>query len=512
MAKYYIGFDCGTQSAKTALYRDDMVCMAKTQIATNLKCPKPEWLEMDVDDYLNGVIDGIKYCVETSGINPNDIRAICGDGVICGIVGVDKDLNPITPYINYLDSRTKEDAKWLNENVEDIWASESGNAYVDSFYPPLFARWFLKNVEGFKENGAKLLNNGPYVLAKLAGLKADDAFIDWATISGWALGYDVINKEWSERQMELLEIPMNMLPKIVKPWDIVGKLCNEMAEKLGIPSGIPIVAGAGDTMQSNIACGIMEPDMASDVAGTCAMFTVTTDGINEKLSTKDSGLIFCSGTLPDTYFYWGYIRTGGLSLRWFRDNVCDKVDDSKYYDELQERAQKVKPGCDGVLFLPYLQGGSVGIENASGAFLNLTTNTDQGIMWRAVLEAIGYDYIYVADMYRAAGCNLDKIIVTEGGSKRSLWNQIKADMLGSEVVTLQNVEGAVLSDAILAAYAVGDIDDLKKALLDVVKVKRVYTPNEENTKFYRRMFGIQQQIIRNDMKSVFTQLERMRNL
>ena len=95
MAKYYIGFDCGTQSAKTALYRDDMVCMAKTQIATNLKCPKPEWLEMDVDDYLNGVIEGIKYCIETSGINPNDIRAICGDGVICGIVGVDKDLNPI---------------------------------------------------------------------------------------------------------------------------------------------------------------------------------------------------------------------------------------------------------------------------------------------------------------------------------------------------------------------------------------------------------------------------------
>ena len=479
MAKYYIGFDCGTQSAKTALYRDDMVCMAKTQIATNLKCPKPEWLEMDVDDYLNGVIEGIKYCVETSGINPKDIRAICGDGVICGIVGVDKDLNPITPYINYLDSRTKEDAK---------------------------------NVEGFKENGAKLLNNGPYVLAKLAGLKADDAFIDWATISGWALGYDVINKKWSEKQMELLEIPMNMLPKIVKPWDIVGKLCDEMAEKLGIPSGIPIVAGAGDTMQSNIACGIMEPNMASDVAGTCAMFTVTTDGINEKLSTKDSGLIFCSGTLPDTYFYWGYIRTGGLSLRWFRDNVCDKVDDSKYYDELQERAQKVKPGCDGVLFLPYLQGGSVGIENAGGAFLNLTTNTDQGIMWRAVLEAIGYDYIYVADMYRAAGCNLDKIIVTEGGSKSSLWNQIKADMLGSEVVTLQNVEGAVLSDAILAAYAVGDIDDLKKALLDVVKVKRVYTPNQENTKYYREMFGIQQQIIRNDMNSVFTQLERMRNL
>ena len=113
MTKYYIGFDCGTQSTKTALYRDDMVCMAKTQIATNLKCPKPEWLEMNVDDYLDGVIEGIKYCIEASSIDPKDIRAICGDGVICGIVGVDKNLNPITPYINYLDSRTKEDAKWF---------------------------------------------------------------------------------------------------------------------------------------------------------------------------------------------------------------------------------------------------------------------------------------------------------------------------------------------------------------------------------------------------------------
>ena len=45
MAKYYIGFDCGTQSAKTALYRDDMVCMAKTQIATNLKCPNQNGLK-----------------------------------------------------------------------------------------------------------------------------------------------------------------------------------------------------------------------------------------------------------------------------------------------------------------------------------------------------------------------------------------------------------------------------------------------------------------------------------
>lgn len=77
--------------------------------------------------------------------------------------------------------------------------------------------------------------------------------------------------------MELLEIPDEyMLPKIVKPWDMMKWQKNWVYH---LESDCR--TGAGDTMQSNIACGIMEPNMASDVAGTCAMFTVTTDGINE---------------------------------------------------------------------------------------------------------------------------------------------------------------------------------------------------------------------------------------
>ena len=54
-------------------------------------------------------------------------------------------------------------------------------------------------------------------------------------------------------------------------------------------------------------------------------------------------------------------------------------------------------------------------------------------MWRAVLEAIGYDYMEITDTYRASGVPLKRITVTEGGSRDSLWNQIKADMLASDV-------------------------------------------------------------------------------
>ena len=91
-------------------------------------------------------------------------------------------------------------------------------------------------------------------------------------------------------------------------------------------------------------------------------------------------------------------------------------------------------GSNGVLFLPYLTGGYGDFANASGAFLNMTMDTNQEVLWRAVLEAIGYDYISVTDVYRAGGVSLDKITVTEGGSRSDLWNQIKADMLNLSLI------------------------------------------------------------------------------
>lgn len=95
------------------------------------------------------------------------------------------------------------------------------------------------------------------------------------------------------------------MPTIRKPWDIVGGLCEAMSVRTGLPAGIPILAGAGDTMQSMLGSGVFEANQGVDVAGTCAMFCVSTSGIVPELSKPGMGLIFNSGTLPDTYFYWG---------------------------------------------------------------------------------------------------------------------------------------------------------------------------------------------------------------
>ena len=482
MSKLYMGFDAGTQSVKVAVYDDQFNCLTSHSLPTHLHYPQPGWVEMSADEFLEITVKSMAACAQSlreMGRDPKDVCAVMGDGIICGIVGVNPDGDAVTPYINYLDSRTTPDVEALNARELEIWGRETGNPVASPMFPAMFARWFLKNNEAFNRDGVKFVHNAPYILMHLAGLKGEDAFIDWGAMSGWGLGYDVQKKCWSDEQLEILGIDRKYMPEIVKPWDKVGGLSEAMAERTGLRAGIPILGGAGDTMQSMLGSGIFEAGQGVDVAGTCAMFCVSTKGIIPELSKPGTGLIFNSGTLPDTYFYWGFVRTGGLALRWFKDNVCKKADDAAYYGPMTEGAEKVPAGCRGVMFLPYLTGGSGEEKEASGCFLNMTMDDDQFVMWRAVLEAIGYDYMGLADSYRAAGVDLNRITVTEGGSRNELWNRIKSHMLGADVVRFRNAGGAVLTNCIVAAHAVGDAPDVRKVLSDNIERDAEYAPVHE---------------------------------
>ncbi len=512
MGKYYLGFDAGTQSVKVAVYDEKMQEAASWSAPTTLKYPHPGWVEMNVDEYLKITVQGMGECakiMKDKGLDPQDIAAIMGDGIICGIAGVDKDGRAITPFINYLDSRTQDDENLINSWDLDIWGRETGNPEAKCMFPALFARWFLKNADKWEGQIVKFVHDAPYVLAHLAGLSAEDMFIDWGTMSGWGMGYKVEDKCWSPEQLKILGIPESMMPRILKPWDIVGGLTQEIADATGLKAGIPVCAGAGDTMESMIGSGNMQAGQAVDVAGTCSMFCVSTSGIVPELSKKGTGLIFNSGTLPDTYFYWGYIRTGGLALRWFRDAVCGRVDDGAYFDTLNEAARSIPAGTGGLLFLPYLTGGTNDIPEATGCFLNMTMDTDQAKMWHAVLEAIGYDYMEITDIYRAAGVDMSRITITEGGSRSDIWNQMKADMLGSEVITLKNAGGAILTNCTVAAFAAGDIPDIKTALEGNIDVKKLYHIDPANNEFYRKQYEFQKHLIKVDMKDAFHTLRKL---
>ena len=222
MTSYYIGYDCGTMGTKVAIYSLEGELISEAYREHIIKYPKPGWAEMEPEQFYRCTTEGIKECMEKSKLSPGSIKGISNSGIICGIVPIDENWKPVGPYIPFLDGRAVKEADYISKNVEPLWAEEAGNAQVSAYMPPLVLKWFQNNEKAMFKSTKKTMAASQYVLGKLGGLKARDAFLDWGHLTGWILGYNLKTRGWSEKQIELLGLPYEMLPKIVKPWDIVG--------------------------------------------------------------------------------------------------------------------------------------------------------------------------------------------------------------------------------------------------------------------------------------------------
>lgn len=512
MAKLYVGFDCGTMGTKVAIYSEDSRLVAEAYRPHEILYPRPGWAEMDPDQFYRVVCEGLQECVQKGKVDPADVRGISCSGIVCGFVPVDEDWRPVGRYICFLDGRAKEEAAEVAAMGEGPWAEESGNADIGAYMPPMFCKWLLKHDPEVRKRTRKLLHGAHYVLGKLGGLKAKDAFTDWAHMSGWVIGFDARKRTWSEKQMKALGIPFEIMPEVKKPWDVVGTLCASEAAKLGLRPGIPLVAGAGDLMQSNLGSGIVDDNVCSDVAGTASIFTFTVKDFRREVTDKKV-LINAMSTLDDQYLYWGFIPAGGLSLRWFRDEISHQKGDEDYYRVLDEEAMKSPLGAEYTLFFPFLQGRSTPAwPNSSATWLGMHGSANRGTLWRSMLESIAYEYRYYTEILRSVDINLKRIIGTGGGSKGKFWNQIKADVLGAPYVTLQRTEGAVLANALLAAYGVGDIKDLRKTVSDWVTVKDSFSPIARNSAAYDQIYAARQEVLNGPLRQIFDRLAELHHI
>ena len=506
--RYYIGYDCGTMGTKVAIYTINGQLVADAYREHEILYPKPGWAEMEADQFYRVVAEGIKECVTKGKVDPDEVGGISCSGIICGIVPIDADWRPLGPYIPYLDGRAQKEVQDL-EGSDPIWAKESGNAEPAAYMPPVILKWMLANSPHIRKNAKKVVGCGHYVMGKLGGLKAKDAFVDWAHQSGWVIGFDARKRDWSEKQMDLLGLPYEMLPKVVKPWDVVGELCAEEAEKLGLKPGVPLVAGAGDIMQSCLGCGLTDVGMSFDVAGTASIAAFALSDVNEAI-TRKKVLVNAMNTFEDQYLLWAFIPAGGLSLRWYRDEILRKPGVDEVYRELDKLAEKVPAGSDYAMFFPFLQGRSSPFwATASGTWMGLRGSNQAGHMWRSMLESIAFEYLYWTHVLRDEGFPVNQMIGAGGGSNSRIWNQIKADMMNLDYLIPSQSEGAVLGNALLAAYGVGAIKDMKATIKEWVTFKDTFKPRNEITTFYENMAQKRNEILNGPLLDCFNLIQSL---
>ncbi len=454
--RYLIGIDIGTQGTKAALFDEYGACKAEAFIKSNLIRPEPGAVEEDPEEQVDAVCRGIHTCVDESGIAEDRIAAIGIDGQMAGIMGIGEDGRNVTPYDSWLDTRCSSWIKQMEETAGERILRKTGGP--PSFnHGPKILWWKNEQPETYKRIHS-FIQPGGYAVMRLCGMRGDRAFIDTSYLhfSGFA---DNPGKVWDKELLRAFDVGPEKMPRIADPHEVIGEIIPEMAELCGIPPGVPLIAGCGDTAASFLSCGATEEGICVDVAGTASVFATTT----KEMQPDTKRILGCSqSVVPGLWHPYAYINGGGMNLEWFRREISG----SYSFDKLNTLAEQVDADGKNPLFLPHM-GGRVcpGMPSLRGAWLDLTWDHSTGHLYRAVLEGIALEYgIYMKtlkELYQ--GFSPKEIRITGGGEKSQVWNRMKADVLGIPVVQLTRTEGAPLGSALLAGFGIGLYRDLGTA-------------------------------------------------
>lgn len=494
MAKtYLIGVDLGTMGTKAAIFDTGGNLVALAFEESKLLYPKPGWVEQEPEDFYLSSLRTIKECLEKSGVEPGEVAALAFDGQMAGIGTIDDQWQTPTVYDSWLDTRCKPYIDRMREH-QDLIIEKTGGPPTYSHGPKILW-WKEEQPEVFRKI-VKFVVPGGYVAGRMAGLKGEEAFMDYTYVHFSCLS-DTRKAAWDGELCDLFEVPMEKLPRIVKPWEIIGQLTPEAAEGCGLLAGTPIAAGCGDQAAGMLGAAMVEPGLVFDVAGTASVFAICVD---EFIPDLEHNTLFTARLVPEDLWYaLAYINGGGLNLRWFRDELAQEekkeaqLTGKRVYALLDETAAAVHPGSDGLIFLPHL-GGRVTPSDPDirGLWLGFTWSHGKGHLYRSLLEGVAYEYAHYLGIERSLFPHMEfkEARVIGGGSVSDFWNQIKADILGIPYVRLNRQEYAVLGSAIVAGYAVGVFDDLKATAKGFVEPISRIEPRPDHHAYYRPLVDL----------------------
>ena len=462
--KYLIGVDLGTSSTKAALYQIDGQLIAEATTEVPLLHPRPGVVEQDCEDFYTSAAQTVKSCLQSSNIDPKEIAAIAFDSQMAGVGLFDENLKPVTRFDSWLDMRCQPFIEWMDKEAGDRITRLTGCPPTCDHGPKML--WWKNEQADTYKRTAKFLMPGAYVAGRIAGLRADQAFIDHTYIhfSGFA---EAEKGAWSDELCRQFGLDTEKLPSIIDPCTIIGEVSERSAKDFGLASGTQIAAGAGDTAANALGAGIVHAGMLFDVAGTAAVLAGCTDRF--VADTKNRALLTMRSVIPGLWNPLAYIGGGGLALRWFRDQFFNTSQgkplpsEDDLYAQMISMVDAVPAGSDGLFFSPHL-GGRIcpSSPEMRGAWVGTTWSHSQAHFARAILESVAYEYAYYLGILKEMLPDLQLVEarVVGGGARSETWNQIKADILKVPYQRLMGNEFGSWGAAMIAGKAAGLIDDL----------------------------------------------------
>lgn len=479
--KGILAFDLGTSGVKCSIYDCAGKLLGAQYGEYETQYPCSDWREQRPKDWIERIIQGCNVLMQE--VPDVEIGCIGVSGHSLGALPVDEEGRLLAEQVPiWSDARAREQAKSFFEKVDyQEWYETTGNGFPPELYSLFKIMWYQQNAPQLYEKTDKFIGTKDYVNLFLTGNAVTD--ISYASGSGL---FDLVAGSYREDYAKAAGISLSKMPQIYSSHEIIGFVTKEAAGKLGIPEGIPVVAGGVDNACMALGAGCVEEGDMYASLGSSAWVTACTKAPVVDFKSKIYTFAHCvSGQYIPSLGIFAF----GSSLAWAADKFFADIKGKSRFDEIGALAEKSSTGAGGLLFNPSLAGGSSVDKspNIRGCLYNMELGHRREDIARAVFEGIGMHLYMTAEPLLLSGQTGGRLQVVGGGAKGDFARQIYADVFGLEVaVSGVRQDAASLGAAALAAVGCGMWQDFGR-IKEVHQGLILSKPRMDNHEYYQKV-------------------------
>ncbi len=475
-----LGIDIGTSGCKITAIDEAGKVLDEGFAEYATSHPSPGFAEQNPDDWCDAVREILSEMRSRNAFDFQNVAALAVDGSTHNAVLLDEHMHVIRPTIMWTDQRSVQQSMLLNDRYGDL--------VFDTAYQAAAPTWTLPQLMWLKQNEPQTLQQTRHIMFV-------KDYVRWRMTDQWVtdridaqgtLFFDMAKQSWSESLLDLVGLKTDVLPALLEPTDIAGRISEKGASEFGLPQGLPVICGSSDAAIEDYAAGAITP-------GSCILKLATAGNVNVMTDkpVPNTRTLTYSHIIPGMWFTVVATNSAARCQRWFRDvfyrDTQLPTGVKNIYQWMDQLAVESCPGAGRLMFHPYLQGERAPYWDADlrASFVGATMQHTQADFIRALLEGVVFS---LRDCFRTI--EQMQLPVTEfrligGGAKSELWSQIIADVFGKPVLRPQACD-ASFGSALLAGVGIGVFADQRAAVNTCLTHRDPVHPDPQNQAVYEK--------------------------
>lgn len=477
--RYLLGIDIGTSSVKSLLIGEEGTVAGIAKMEYDIKKPQQSWAEQSMEQIWEAAVSSICTLMSQNPHIKKDIAGISYSGQMHGLVMLDGAGREVRDTIIWADQRSAGSIERIYEAVpKETYHGITKNALSTGFLVSSLV-WVRDHEPESYEKIRKVMLPKDYIRYRMCGQMGTDMSDASSTVV-----FDTAERQWAWDLIGRIGLEKSFFVPCYESWEIAGTVSAECAQKTGLPEGIPIAYGGGDTLVQALGNGMIAPGTVISNIGTASqLVTVAEQPVYDRKFRTNT---FCHIDQRQ-WLLMGANLSGGVSLKWLKNQILYM----ESYDAMTDLAGQSAPGSNGLFFLPYLSGERTpwNDPDARGIYFGLSLKHNRADMIRAAMEGIIYAQRCSLEIFREMGLSFDRVIASGGGASSRVFLRIIADQFGCEVTTSQVQEQGCVGAAMIAGVGTGVFSDYKEACEKMVRFSNEITePDGDNQKLYTEGF------------------------